>query len=268
MICMIIALVVAQDELVRTPSIYRCPAIEAESKFFPTMLEEDEFDTYCIEPKPSARVAAMLKGKAKTIKASEIDTAANLKWRNATIDFVNGKISPKTWVSTVANLHETVHFLSSPKTKQLRAATGNVTRKAVCAEMLLLSWPGKPCLTADDIGATRYLPGPGELESWILAMRDFLGPKLYMRSEDTFLVTSKPLIVRADAKPGLLIFSQTNGRKTITFYFNNSSAEVELPDFNMDNVGGVTVGLDLEGKKPRLQSGGFMSTSEGDETIQ
>ena len=245
------------EEPERTPSIYRCSASEAESKFFGPLVDEYGFDTFCVEPKPGPLATAAARGKVKFVSASVIDTKQNLSWRNATIDFVNGKISPQQWLSKTKSLGETVHFLSSPKSVGLRSATGEVSSTAVFAEMLLLSWPGKPCLTGDDLGKTRYLPGPGRLESWILAMNDYLGPMLYSRHSFPYWVTGKPKIVRADAKPGLLVFSQTDGKQTKTFILNNSKATMDLPSINLDFVT-TNQGLDLEQSKPRLMSHGFL----------
>lgn len=246
----------------RTPAIYRCPATDADGKFFAPFVHDYGFDRYCVEPKPSAKAATLVKDmKLKFVDASMIDTKANLAWRNATIDFVNGKISPKAWLEKTKNLKETVHFLSSPKTAKLRPATGNISYRATLAELFTLSLPGLPCFTADDLGSTRYLPEPGPVQSWYLAMNDWLGPMLYMRSEDPFLVTGKPKILRADAKPGLFIFSQTNGKKTFTFYMNNAKTKVELPAVNFDHVT-INKGIDMDGPKPALAQTGFMIVME------
>lgn len=246
----------SSDAPQRTPSIYRCPAKEAESDFFGKLLEEEEFDRICVDPQPGARALAEAKGKVRFVTPGSIDTKANLAWRNLTIDFANGKISPKTWLERTKSLKETVHFLSSPKTAKLRDATGQKTRTAVFAEMLLLSWKGVPCFTADDIWQTRYFPGPGALESWILAMNDYRGPMLYGRYRNPALVSHAPTVLRADAKPGLLIFRQPFKKGWETFYLNNGAELIELPSFTLDQVS-IAIGLDLEGPKPRLQSGGF-----------
>lgn len=244
------------EEATRTPSIFRCPAIEGESKFFPTLVE-DEFDTVCIDPKPGPLALAAAKGKVKFVTPSSIDTKANLRWRNITLDYINGKISPKQWLAQTKNLGETVHFLSSPKTPKLRDATGKDSHRAVFSEMLILCWPGRPCLTSDDIGRTRYLPDPGALMSWILAMNDYRGPMLYYRHDAPFLVTGKPKIIRADAKPGLLIFSQTDGKKTITFYLNNSQKSIDLPPLNLDKAT-IQIGLNIDTPKPSLYYNSFL----------
>lgn len=247
-----------QDAPTRTPAIYRCPAVEAEDKFFEPLVEDDGFDTFCVEPKPAKSAQEILtRYKVKQVKAAQIDTPANLRWRNATIDFVNGKISPKAWLQKVKGLHETVHFLSSPKTPKLREATGQISYAAVFGEMMLMALPGKPCITADDTGATRYLPGPGREESWLLAMRDYLGPMLYYRADNPTIVYGKAEFVRADAKPGLLMIRQKGPKKTITLYLNNGPQPVLLPPLNLDKTL-MRLGLDIDGSKPMLKSKGFM----------
>ncbi len=258
MLTLIALAAMLHDPTERTPSIFRCSTAEADSKFFAEMLEEDHFDQYCVEPRPSKTAMEIALGKIKFIKPSIIDTPANLKWRNLTIDFVKGKISPKAWLDKTKALHETVHFLSSPKTKKLRVELGTNSRPSVFAEMLLTSWPGKPCLTADDTGGGRYLPGPGAEESWILAMNDYLGPMLSLRHERPYLVTGKPKIIRADAKPGMLIFSYGEGKTLITFFINNGPSSIECPQVEPEHAAGIQYGLDLEGPKPRLMPQGFL----------
>lgn len=262
MLTLIALLAMQQDELVRTPAIYRCSTQEGESKFLESIINEDAYDTLCIEPKPGPNAVRLAKGKVRFVPGSAIDTKPNLLWRNATLDFVNGKISPKAWLARIGNLHETVHFLSNPKTPKLRDATGQVSHTAVFAEMILLSWPGRPCLTVDDVGGTRYLPGPGRLESWILAMNDYRGPMLYLRSTSPAIVAGKPKIIRADSKPGLLIFEQHQGKKTTTFYLNNGPDLLEVP-LPADDIRGIALGVDLEGPKPRLRPGGFTFRETG-----
>jgi len=257
MIALAIFVAMLHEETLRTPSIYRCTTAQGESKFFPGFVDEEPFDTVCILPKPGPKATAAAKGLVKFIGASQIDTKANLAWRNATIDFVNGKISPKAWLAKTKGLGETVHFLSSPKTPLLRPTTGNDSHRAVFAEMLVCAWPGRPCFTSGDIGRTDYLPGPGALESWLLAMNDWLGPMLVYRHDQPFLVTGKPKILRADAKPGLLIFSQTDGKKTITFYLNNAQQPVDLPPFNLDKVT-INIGLNVDDTKSKLLYNSFM----------
>jgi hypothetical protein len=264
MIAVALALSLCHEQPDRTPAIYRCPAAEAESKFFEPLVNDYGFDTYCIEPSPgkSAREVAAL-GKVTFIKASVIDTKVNLAWRNVTMNFVNGKISPKAWLEKCTGLHATVHFLSNPATPPLRESTGRQTRRAVMAEMLLLSLPGKPCLTADDLGKTRYLPGPGELESWILGMNDYLGPMLYLRSQYPFIVKGKPIVIRADSKPGLLIFKYASGTKWKTFFFNNSTDAMDLGALETSTMG-INIGLYLEENKTQLLDHGFLFTSSSD----
>ena len=246
-----------QEEPDRTPSIFRCPAIEADSKFFEKAVGELSFDTYCVDPRPGAGARAIAKGRVKFIPPSKIDTKANLRWRDATVDFANGKISPRQWLNKTSGLKESVHFLSSPNTERLWEATAEDAPKAVFAEMLVTAWPGIPCFTSDDIGRTRYLPGPGRLESWILAMNDYLGPQLYGRHKDPFLVTQKPKIIRADSKPGLLIFCQSKGNRSLTFYLNNAKASLELPPLDLEKAT-IRLGVDIEGPNPKLQSNGFL----------
>jgi hypothetical protein len=251
----------------RTPAIYRCPAAEAESTFWPSLVDEHYFDSYCVEPKPGPKAKQVVKDSklaVKFIQASIIDTPANLKWRNATIDFVNGKISPKAWLARTKASKATVHFLSSPKTPTLREATKQESPNAVCAELLVLTWPGRPCFTADDIWQTRYLPGPGRLQSWILSMNDLLGPAMYGRARDKFLTTQQPEIVRADDKPGLLIYRYKQGKHIETFYVNNGPKPIEINP-KMDNVSGICRGLNLDGEKPMLLPFGFVNETEGGE---
>jgi len=261
MIFFAIPRVLNADEVERTPAIFRCSTAEAESKFFEEMVNSDGYDTYCIEPKPGPSAKSIGAGKVKFIAASFIDTKPNLAWRNATMDFVKGKISPQTWLNRVHNLKETVHFLSSPGTPKLRPETGEISHNAVFAEMLLLSWPGKPCLNSDDTGGCRYLPGPGRLESWILAMNDYLGPMLYQRATEPAIVTHAPTILRADNQPGLLEFSQKSGGKTIVFYFNNGKKNIPLPNLVLGKVS-INIGLNLDGPKPEILPSGFL-ISEG-----
>jgi hypothetical protein len=256
MVALALFIAAAQDDVKRVAAIYRCPAVEAESKFFEQCVGENEFDTYCVEPKAGPHAIAVAKGKVKFITAAVIDTKANQKWRNATIDFSNGKISPKAWLSATKTLRETVHCLSFPTGQKLRAATGEKSMRAVFAELFSCSLPGRPCFTADDIWQTRYFPGPGRLESWILAMNDYLGPMLSYRHDRPYLQSGKPMIIRADAKPGLLIFRQGTGANTMTFYLNNGPA-IPLPPISMDHVT-INIGIDMEGPKPILNTNGFL----------
>lgn len=249
-------LLASQEPVERTPAIFRCTTSEGESKWFAQFLEEEYYDTYCIEPKPGPTAAKLLKeGKFKTITAKEIDTPANLKWRDLTIEFVNGKISPKKWLTETGKLKATIHFLSSPKTKTLRVATLEESRRAVFAEMLLTSLPGKLCLTSNDNGELRYLPEPGRLQSWYLAMRDYLGPMMYYRIKEPYIVTGKMKIVGADDKPGLLAYTLAKGNRSLTFHFNNGPAQIELANLNMERTT-IVRGLDMEGPQPRLNQFG------------
>jgi|GEM_PF-5664590 len=251
----------------RTPAIYRCPAPEAESEFFERLVTDYAFDTFCIEPKPGPNAQKVAAGpvKIKFIPASAIDTPANLKWRNLTIEFANGRISPKAWLNGTKNLKETVHFLANPKTSGLRQATNSVSSRAVFIETLLLTWPGKPCLTADETSRTRELPDAGALQSWLLAMNDHLGPLLYLRADQPYIVTQAPTIVRADDKPGLLIFRQQSGKHTKIFYFNNGPGALDVPGFDSDHVN-LDRGLLIEDThKAKLMSQGSFMESYGDE---
>jgi hypothetical protein len=241
---------IQEDEEYRTPSIYRFPAREGTD--WPERMEkhikESGFDTLCIEPAPTAAQKAMAaKYKLKLITPKEIDTPANQKWRDATIDYANGKISPKEWLRRTANLKTTVHFLSNPKAPDLRKATGEKnSHRAVFAEMLLLSWPGRPCLTSGDIWQTRELPSAGALQSWILAMNDYAGPMLYFRFAEPYCRTQRPKIISAPGKPGLFVFSQASGKKTQTFYFNNGQTTVKLPKGLQLDGSGLNRGLIVE----------------------
>lgn len=262
----LVTLLCCQDgPVVRTSAVYRCPASEATTDRMKKLVEDDLFDSVCVDPKPPALTLQWMKGKLKSVKPSVIDTAANLKWRNATIEFAAGRISPAEWVSRTKNLHETYHFLSSPRTKTLRDEMmsvpvlpgGTYSARSVFAEMFVLSLPGTPCFTSSDVWKTRELPEPGRLQSWVLAMNDFLGPLLYYRYEHAFMVLKKPRIVRADKQPGLLVFVQSQGHKTLTFYLNNSNRTIELPPLDVDKVI-INHGLDLEGQKPAIVETGFL----------
>src|SRR5690242_16904559 len=112
MLTLALFIALQSDTVERVPAIYRCPAVEAESQFFEKCVGENAFDSYCVEPAPGPKAKAVAKGKVKFVPASVIDTKANAKWRDATIDFCNGKISPKAWLAATANLHEAVHCLS------------------------------------------------------------------------------------------------------------------------------------------------------------
>lgn len=250
-----------QDEApARTHAIYRCSRAEAESNRFGTLVREGGYDAFCVEPAPgpNARQAvAKATGTVRFVPGQSIDTAANLRWRNALIAFANGTISPKAWVARSKGLHETVHFLSNPKAPSLRRDTGNAASRAVLAEMLVLTLPGRPCLTADDTAASRTLPPAGPLRNWILAMNDHLGPMLYARAENQAMVDGPVTFLRADAKPGLLVFTFGRGDAKRTVYLNNAAASVDLPKVDLDAMG-IALGLDAGGPTPRLMSMGFL----------
>lgn len=258
MLALLIATIVGQGEEVpdRISAIYRCPAKEGETERLQRVVDSLGYDTLCIDPKPGPSATQAAKGKLKFIKPSEIDTRANLKWRNATIAFVEGKISPQAWLSKTKGLGETVHFLTNPAKPELRTLTGNLYR-AVFAEMLLLSWRGRPCITSGDSWNTRPLPDAGPLQSWVLAMNDWLGPLLQFRFEHPFMVKREPTILRADAKPGLLIFRQSDGMREVTVYCNNSAKTVELPKVNLDGMT-INKGVIAEDAKTSLTTTGFL----------
>jgi hypothetical protein len=272
MISLAIALLVHLEDVDRTPAIYRFPAKEATEKNLERVIEEP-FDTWCAEPRPSKFIQESLLGqKIKLISPSVIDTPANLKWRNATIDYVNGKLSPQAWLNKTANLHETVHFLSSPKTPDLRSATpsapmdGAYSARSVFAELLLLTLPGKPCLTSGDLYLTKKWPdAPGKFESWILAMNDFMGPMLASRHSSPYWITNKPKVVFAATSPGLMILKQTDGKRVTTFYYNNGFFPVDLPKIDTKTLSGMTRGLDLDGPKPKLHPTGLIIQTEGED---
>lgn len=226
------------------------------------MIEEDYYDAYCIEPKPGPQAAALIKQhKLKTFSAKQIDTPDNLRWRNLTIDLVNGRLAPRKWLAETSKLKVTVRFLSSPKTKTLREATGQESRRAVFAEMLLTSLPGRLCLTSNDTGELRYLPEPGRLQSWYLAMRDYLGPMMYYRVQEPYMVTGKLAVVRADEKPGLLSYSLSKGNRKLTFFFNNGPQPIELPKLDIEKST-IVRGLDMEGPIPKLNYAGSVIENE------
>lgn len=266
MISLALALILQTEAPDRTPAIYRCPVKEAESDRLGKLIDEDGFDSLCVDPKPGPAAIKAAQGKVRLIPAREIDTKANRKWRDATIEFASGRISPKQWVSRTKGLGETIHFLTSPSTKDLRTVMSVVpvdpghtySGRSVFAEMILLSNPGRLCLTSTDIWQTRDWPGPGRLESWILAMNDWLGPMLSYRHDHPFLVMGKPIVVRADDKPGLLILRFKGGKKTLTFYYNNGWTPVELPPgFNPEKTT-IDLGLNMDGPKPALMDTGFV----------
>ncbi len=248
----------------RTSAIYRCPAAEAESEYFQRLVTDYAFDSFCIDPKPGPEAEKVAKGpvKIKFVASATVDTPANLKWRNLAMQFVAGKLSPRAWLDATKGLKETVHFLANPQTPSLWKATGGDSSRAVFAELLVLSWPGKPCLNAAETSRTHELPEAGALQSWLLAMNDHLGPMLYNRAHLPFLATQAPTIVRADTKPGLLIFRQTNGKVSQTFYLNNGPTPVELPPVDTAHLT-MNKGLNLGDAKDTLQPTGFFIEEHG-----
>lgn len=264
MLILLAALCLAPQAIERTPAIYRCPELEAESEKFASVVNELAFDSFCIEPKIGNRAKLLVTDKLHVVETEMIDTAANLKWRNATIEYIAGRLSPAEWVAQTANLGETVHFLSSPSTKTLRDEMDSVpvpiggafSSRSVLAEMLLLSWPGKPCINSTDVWLTKELPDAGKLQSWVLAMNDWLGPMLYLRSITPFMVESKPTIIRADSKPGLLVFQFKNKSRVVTVCINNGTRSIELPQVNPDDLT-VHRGVDPDAEKLSLIETGF-----------
>jgi len=264
MLSLIAAVALHQAESTeRCPSVYRMPAAEVSSRRFKELLD-DEFDSLCIDPAPTAAARATMKGKLKFVSAKQLDTPANRKWRDATIAFANGNISPKQYVARTTGLHETYHWLSSPKTPALRDATPSqpldptYSGRSVFAEMILLSSSGTPCLTSGDCWLTRDLPDAGRLQSWVLAMNDYRGPMLSYRNEHKFMVTSKPQVLRADAKLGLLVLHQGPKSKGFTVFFNNSMEPLEAAGIKPENALGMGNGVDMEGPKPRVRSLGMV----------
>lgn len=261
MIALALALTLGQVELSdRTPSIYRCPQVEAEGPRFESLITDHHYTEICVEPKagPKAKaIAAKYPGKVKFISSAAIDTKANLAWRNATMEFVLGKISPRAWLDRTQKLNTTAHFLASPRTPDLRTATGQKTLYSVFGELIVCAWPGKPCFTSTDVWRTRYFPDDKRHISWILAMNDWLGPMLQYRFEHPVIVTGKPKIIRADKTPGMLIFSHTTPRGILTYYLNNGKKPLELPPFDIDRVT-INRGLNIDGPKPVLNECGFL----------
>ncbi len=246
------------EKVIKTRAIYRCPAKEAETDKLDRVVDELGFDTLCIDPTAGPTAKSKAKGKMGFISPTKIDTLANLKWRNAIIKFTAGHISPAEWLKQTHGLGETIHFLSSPKTPELRDVTQNTPNEgstysgpAVFSEHVLLMWPGLPCLTMADTWSTRELPGAGKLQSWVLAMNDWLGPLLLFRSENPAFNSGKPEIIRADKKPGLLIFRLKDAKKTITVYFNNGRATIPLPGVKPDHFS-IHNSFDMEGNVPGI----------------
>lgn len=224
-----LSLIHAQDPTPRTHVIYRFPAKEIAAKKLDDLIENEAYDTYCIEPRAPASLLPKLKaGRVKVYAGAPIDTSENLRWRNDTIAFTNGKISPKEWWRRAQASRATVHFLSNPKTPELRAACRNDSGASVMAIMLLVQWPGTPCLTSGDAWETRELPDTGPLQSWVLAVHDWLGPALYMRADSPQIATGRAKLEFADSKPGMLHYSIAGKTKNLHFFFNNSDKPLQL----------------------------------------
>ena len=243
-----------QDQITRTPSAYWFPASEGIEKWLPSLAEDYPFDTWIADPKPNAAtIGAASKSKIKLMAPKQVYSKANDSWRAATILFSLGKISPAEWIKRTTNLKETFHYLTTPKTPDLYQLTkdqpnGLKARSgcAVFAETLLCYWPGVPCFYATDLYQTRFFPEDPTHESWILAMNDYIGPMMSIRADFPELRTKKPVIVRADSKPGMMIFQQTIKGRKFTFYFNNGLQSLKLPaNFNVDQAI-IPRGIDLE----------------------
>ncbi len=254
-------------DLKRAAAAYRFPANQGEQRWLSRLVDDELFDTWVVDPSPNSLTTATAKGKVKFVTPSKIDTSANRKWRDATIEYVNSKISPKEWIRRTASLGETFHFVTSPKTPDLRSITSNLpptittySARGVFAETLLIYWPGTPCFYATDVWRTSYFPDDKRHESWILAMNDYLGPMLSLRAEHPELRHSKQSVLRADSVPGLLVFSQVIGGRTYTFYFNNSNQPIELPSGFLPDASIMARGLDLDAKKPKLGGAGSVLT--------
>lgn len=255
--------------LKRAPAVYWFPAKQGEERWLERLGNEELFDSWIADPKPNAATIAMARGKVKLLTPAKVDTKQNRKWRDVTISFVSGKISPSEWLKKTAALGETYHFVTSPKTPDLRSVTASLpsginaySARGVFAETLLIYWPGNPCFYSTDVWRTAYFPEDKQYESWILAMNDFLGPMLSLRADHPDFVSKKPKIVRADSKPGLLIFQHVIGKRTYTFYFNNGVEAIELPSSFHSDSAIMPRGLDLESSKPRLLGSGTALTIE------
>lgn len=96
-------------------------------------------------------------------------------------------------------------------------------------------------------------------------MNDYLGPMMYGRTMDPFLVTQQPKIIRADSKPGMLIFRYVSGKKTRTFFLNNGPTTLPLPEIDLGMCSGVQRGVDVEGPKPALMTTGFLEEMIGED---
>lgn len=270
MIMTVLLLGLSFDEpVLRTPAAYWFPASEGIEKWIPHLVDEELFDRWIVDPKPNNLTAGVAaKGKIKILGPSSVYSKANDKWRTATIEFVQGKISPASWLKRTAKLGETYHYLTTPKTPDLRSVTASIPNgvkafsgRAVFAETLVCYWPGKPCFYATDLYRTNYFPENKQHESWILAMNDYLGPMLNLRIEYPIMVTKRPTILRADTKPGMLIFQQKSGTKKLTFYFNSGLNPVKLPSSFKPELSIMARGLDLDTQGgPFLLGSGTMMT--------
>lgn len=244
-------------------AVYRMPVAEGTSPRMEELLE-DEFDGLCVDPEPTLALRQMVGQRLKFVSPSLLDTAANRKWRDATIAFANGRISPAAWVSRTKGLGETYHWLSSPSTPSLRDATPfqahdvTFSGRSVFAEMVLLGLPGRVCLTSSDCWLTRTLPEAGRLQSWVLAMNDFRGPFLSLRKERPELRIRPLRIVRADRKPGMLVAHLGAAAKGVTVYFNNSGVSLDANGLDADKALPMGNGFDMEGKNPRVRSLGMV----------
>ena len=251
-ISLFIAIAIQQD-VKRTPSAYWFPASEGIEKWLPRLADEEPFDTWIADPKPNALTLQFAKGKVKFAGPRSVDTTQNRKWRDATIQFALGKTSPKTWLASTAHLGETFHFLTTSRSPDLFTLTasgpnglGTYSGRAVFAEVLTCFWPGVPCFYATDLYRTRNFPEDQHYESWILAMNDYDGVMLNIRAENPRLVTQKPRIVRADDKPGMLVFEQQIGKRLFTFFLNNGMKPIALPRSFKTNLAIMPRGLDLD----------------------
>ncbi len=250
-IALFMALAVQQD-VKRVPSVYWFPASEGIEKWLPRLVDEP-FDTWAADPKPNALTLQYAKGKVKFAKPITLDTLENRKWREATIQFILGKCSPKAWLAAIAPLHESFHFLTTSKSPDLFTITANIPNglgtysgRAVFAEVLLCYLPGVPCFYATDLYCTRYFPENKHHESWILAMNDYAGVMLTIRAENPQLITQKPRIIRADDKPGMLIFEQRIGKRCFMFFFNNGLKPIPLPKSFKPELAIMPRGMDAE----------------------
>ena len=241
------------EPISHTPAVYWFPASEGIEKWLPRLADEELFDTWIADPKPNPATLEAAKGKVHFVSPSTAYTTANMKWRDATLKLVRGEISPAAWLNRTNGLGETLHYLTTPKTPNLRSLTakienglGSYSGRAVFGETLICYLPGKPCFYSTDLFLTNYFPQDSQYESWILAMNDYVGPMLSLRVDYPKLCTQKPKILRADNIPGMLIFSQKIGPKTFTFYFNNGLKPLALPKAFHTQSAIMPRGLDLD----------------------